>query len=116
MTSRAFPKDSRLLKAADYNAVFKTRSFTVKHPSLRVIGRRSAPGTPARMGMVVAKRVLPRAVDRNRVKRHLRETFRHRASTLPAVDLVVQPLSAEVLNVLPDAFEQLLDRVVAQSI
>lgn len=44
----------------------------------------------ARLGLIVGKRQLKRAVDRNRVKRVLRETFRVNRSTLPAVDIVVQ--------------------------
>ena len=46
--------------------------------------------TEARLGLVVAKKLLKRAVDRNRVKRVVREQFRLRRSALPAVDLVVR--------------------------
>ena len=42
-----------------------------------------------RLGMNVAKRVLPRAVDRNRIKRLLREALRTGGSGLGGVDLVV---------------------------
>jgi ribonuclease P protein component len=44
----------------------------------------------ARLGLVVGKRALPRAHERNRARRVLRETFRRRRSTLPAVDIIVQ--------------------------
>jgi ribonuclease P protein component len=44
----------------------------------------------ARLGMVIGKRAVRRAVDRNRAKRVLRETFRTRRSELPCVDIVVQ--------------------------
>jgi ribonuclease P protein component len=37
----------------------------------------------------VAKRVLPRAVDRNRTKRLIRNAFRHQKVHLPAVDIVI---------------------------
>ena len=43
----------------------------------------------ARLGLIVGKRMLPRAVDRNRAKRVIRETFRQ-ASGLPAMDIVVR--------------------------
>lgn len=33
-------------------------------------------GGPARLGLAIAKKQLPRAVDRNRVKRIVRESFR----------------------------------------
>lgn len=46
--------------------------------------------TEARLGLVVGKKLLKRAVDRNRVKRVVREQFRLRRAGLPAVDLVVR--------------------------
>lgn len=42
----------------------------------------------ARLGMIVAKKVLRRAVDRNRAKRVVRESFRRQS--LEAVDVVVR--------------------------
>ncbi len=41
------------------------------------------------MGMAISKKVLRRAVDRNRVKRLMRESFRHNAARLPSVDIVL---------------------------
>ena len=43
----------------------------------------------ARLGLIVGKRMLPRAVDRNRTKRVIRESFRQ-AGGLPAMDIVVR--------------------------
>lgn len=57
----------------------------------------------ARLGIVVGKKLLKRAVDRNRVKRVIREQFRCLRPQLPPVDLVVRlavkpaPLDARVL-------------------
>ncbi len=45
----------------------------------------------ARLGLVVSRRLYPRAVDRNRVRRRIREAFRHVAAALPALDFVVRP-------------------------
>jgi ribonuclease P protein component len=44
----------------------------------------------ARLGLVVGKRALRRAVDRNRARRVLRETFRTLREELPEMDIVVQ--------------------------
>ena len=45
------------------------------------------------MGLVVPKRTVSKAVERNRIKRVLREEFRHRRRTLPALDIVVQVMA-----------------------
>jgi ribonuclease P protein component len=44
----------------------------------------------ARLALIVPKRHLPRAVDRNRVKRVLREWFRRRQDSLQGNDLLVR--------------------------
>ena len=51
---------------------------------------RAVPGSGARLGLVIGKKLLRRAVDRNRVKRCIRERFRLRRSDLPACDLIVR--------------------------
>jgi ribonuclease P protein component len=43
----------------------------------------------ARLGLAISKRVSKRAVERNRIKRLLRESFRRIRHRLPAVDLMV---------------------------
>lgn len=42
-----------------------------------------------RLGLAVSKKVAPRAVDRNRLKRHARESFRSHRETLAGLDVVV---------------------------
>jgi ribonuclease P protein component len=44
----------------------------------------------ARLGLIIAKRYLRRAVDRNLVKRLVREIFRIWRSKLPCCDLIVR--------------------------
>ncbi len=71
----------------------------------------------ARLGVVVSKRTMPRAVDRNYCKRLVREVFRAERGTLSGIDFVVWPRIA----VTRDAFvgaraeaRDLLRRVRAQ--
>ncbi len=43
----------------------------------------------ARLGMTVPKRIVKRAVARNRIKRIIRESFRAHRASLPPMDVVV---------------------------
>lgn len=43
----------------------------------------------ARLGMAVSRKVDKRAVNRNRLRRQIRESFRRNRSELPVLDLVV---------------------------
>jgi len=54
-----------------------------------VSSRANSRGIP-RLGLIVPKRVFPRAVDRNRVKRVLREWFRNNQSRLGSRDILVR--------------------------
>ena len=66
----------------------------------------------ARLGLVVGKRAVRKAHDRNRVRRVLRETFRDKRAELPDVDLVVQVTGDDVSNAAVRAsFEALLARL-----
>lgn len=72
----------------------------------------------ARLGLIVPKRVLPRAVDRNRLRRLLREWFRLRQVELPGLDVIAQVRAAaqeEVFRVeFNSALENAKKRVDAQ--
>ncbi len=81
-----FPRSHRLLGPADYRRVFSGaervggRFFTVLY--------RPNEGRGARLGMAISRKSLNRAVDRNRVKRLLRERFRHLRRGMPDIDIV----------------------------
>ena len=46
-------------------------------------------GNTARLGIIASKKILPNAVDRNHVKRIIREAFRQHKIKLSKLDLVV---------------------------
>lgn len=76
---------------------------------------RSEGQTEARLGVVVGKKLLKRAVDRNRVKRIVREQFRCRRAGLPAYDLVVRLAAKPVPldgGVLAGDFVALLEKLL----
>ena len=43
----------------------------------------------ARLGLAISARAVPRAIDRNRIKRQARESFRAHRAQLPALDIVM---------------------------
>lgn len=84
----AFPRSRRVLDAAAFTRVFK-------NAQRKSFGRWSVfqcnVGLPyARMGVIVGKRAVKRAVHRNQLKRWVREQFRLSSSTLTPYDYVIR--------------------------
>lgn len=85
-----FPRDRRLAEGAVFDALLKSGRRVQAGP----VGGRLAPSAmgasaPARLGITVAKRHLKRAVDRNTVKRLIREAFRHHAENVSGSDMLI---------------------------
>jgi len=81
-------RDARLVNQAEFDQVFGENQ-RARTDCLIVLARPNQIGH-ARLGMVISKRQLPRSVDRNRVKRCIRESFRLNLDELPACDFVVR--------------------------
>ncbi len=107
----SFPRAARLLKHSDFDRVYKQgrRHFS---PHMTVFYLRQEDALPernARVGFTVG-RVLGGAVERNRIKRRLREAVRLRRSVLQgacSVDLVINPKK----SVLTEKFSVVLEEV-----
>jgi ribonuclease P protein component len=100
-----FPRTARLLKHADFERVYKQgrRHFT---SHMTVFYLRQTEGM-ARTGFTVG-RVLGGAVQRNRIKRRMRDAVRQRRSILTGpVDVVINPKK----SVLKVEFPILLEEV-----
>ncbi len=50
----------------------------------------SAAGTPGRVGYVIGRKAMPRAVDRNRLRRRLRESVRAARPAIEAFDIIIR--------------------------
>ena len=89
-SSKSFPRSARLLRHADFEQVYKQgkRHFAA-HMTVFYLGR--AAGEGMRVGFTVG-RVLGGAVERNRMKRRLREAVRLQGlrADVPA-DVVINP-------------------------
>lgn len=82
-----FPRKARLLQPSQYRHVFARGDKYVSGGFVVIVA--ASDNDHARLGMALAKRRIHRAVDRSRVKRVIRESFRHRLNLLPAIDIVV---------------------------
>lgn len=93
---QGFRSAHRLHKTDEYSSVFAFRRVLRG----RWFNLHYCPNTlgHARIGLVVAKKLARRAVQRNLVKRIGRDLFRHTQADLPAHDLVLR-LSAKLDNV-----------------
>ena len=75
------------MNAADFGRVFDMASRS-RDRLFTVLYRRGA-GTDARLGMAIAKKHCRKATARNRLKRVIRESFRHHQHELAGIDIVV---------------------------
>jgi len=83
------PRDARLLRQADFERVYKQgRRHFAAHMTIFYLPRLGDGG--ARVGFA-AGRTLGGAVERNRIRRRLREAVRLCGSRSGAVDLVISP-------------------------
>ena len=108
-----FPRSARVRLRAEYSAVFEQGR---RHGD-PLFALHWAPGPQSpRLGLAVSRKVDPRAVGRNRIKRTLREAFRHLRGRLPggAYVVVARAGAAQADGAaLRDAFERLLQRAGA---
>ena len=106
-TSLEFPKSSRLLQSADYTHVFNDAVFRAGHSNLLILAKPNQYTFP-RLGLVISKKNVRLAVQRNRIKRLVRESFRVKQHNLPAIDAIV--LARRGADTLPnDALITVLD-------
>jgi ribonuclease P protein component len=119
--SKRFPRSGRLLRHSDFERVYKQgRRHFSSHMTVFYLRRDNEQGL--RIGFTVS-RALGGAVDRNRMKRRLREAARKSWPTqdLP-VDVVVNPKKSvltadfgELLNEMSGAFQVVQKKISAGS-
>lgn len=82
-----FSSALRLLRQAEFQAVFDNASLKIDDASFLLLIRGNDFGHP-RIGLAIAKKKIHRSVDRNRLKRQVRNSFRLHQKRLPAVDII----------------------------
>ncbi|MBT7950167.1 MAG: ribonuclease P protein component [Gammaproteobacteria bacterium] len=85
--TEAFPKSLRLTEASEYRKVFDSAQRSADN-SFLVLARENSLSV-ARLGLAVSKKNLRLAVQRNYIKRVIRESFRRHLKELSGIDIVV---------------------------
>lgn len=100
-----FPPAARVRSGSDFARVFADGK-RAGHVLLALHWLPRPQGTP-RLGLAVSRKVSRHAHQRNRIKRILRDAFRHQRKHLPPADyvIVVRPAAAQAS---PDALRQAL--------
>lgn len=112
MSAAGFPRGARILVKREFDHVFRA-GLSAGSKLFRGL---VLPDGCARLGITVPKRSVPKAHDRNRIKRIVREAFRLRRAALPAYAFVVvargEIAQAEAKAIRADV-EKLFDRLAA---
>ncbi len=82
-----FPRRARLLKPGEFQNVFK-RGKRINERWLTAVSVSTELGYP-RLGLAIAKKSVPLATDRNRIKRKIRDHFRRQQEQLLTMDIVL---------------------------
>jgi len=86
--SFSFKKTRRLLTSGEFGAVFDDAKFKASHSHFLILAIPNQLDSP-RLGLVIAKKNVRCANERNRLKRLVRESFRLKQHNLPAIDAIV---------------------------
>ncbi|MBU2978441.1 ribonuclease P protein component [Alteromonas sp. C1M14] len=87
MGENQFSRELRLLTPSHFTYVFDDAIPAVS-PAFTLLARKNSLSHP-RLGITLAKKRIKKAHERNRLKRLIRESFRHRKHTLPNIDIIV---------------------------
>ena len=101
-------------RKVEFDAVYG-RGRRIASDALFTMNARDNDGLGVRLGLAVAARVAGNAVERNRVRRQIRETFRLTQQKLPSFDIVVgtRPAVRAATNAqLRDSLNKLWLRVI----
>ncbi len=109
--SRTFPKTARVLRSAEFRKIYDT-GVRLPGPLFVAFVKARTEGECARLGLTVP-RAVGGSVDRNRIKRRLREAFRLRGNRFGAYDIVLNPRRAILAAEFTD-IERAMERIVSQ--
>ncbi|WEK33258.1 MAG: ribonuclease P protein component [Candidatus Pseudomonas phytovorans] len=88
MVSQDFSREKRLLTPRHFKAVFDSPTGKVPGKNLLILARENGLDHP-RLGLVIGKKSVKLAVQRNRLKRLMRDSFRLHQQSLAGLDIVI---------------------------
>ena len=119
MADQDFPASRRLLTSSEFDAVFTRNQVKLSTPEFLFLAIANQVNQ-SRLGMVVSKKNTSLAVDRNHLKRLMREAFRK--TQMAPVDVVVltrtganKQSSQALTGILEKSFLELTTRINSQT-
>ncbi|AYG47411.1 ribonuclease P protein component [Pseudomonas sp. Leaf58] len=88
MVSQDFSREKRLLTPRHFKAVFDSPTGKVPGKNLLILARENGLDHP-RLGLVIGKKSVKLAVQRNRLKRLMRDSFRLNQQLVAGLDIVI---------------------------
>ena len=114
MADFRFIREQRLLNASDFQRVFDNTKHKASSRELLILGAANDLGH-SRIGFIIAKKNIRTAVQRNRIKRIIRNFFRLHCSELETADLVImarrgleQRTNSEIVRMFSDLWLKLI--------
>ena len=85
--SASFPKVNRVVDKKDFERVFSGAERIATNILVLLYSNNSL--TICRLGLAISKKHVAKAVERNRIKRQIREFFRHHKDECQGLDIVL---------------------------
>jgi ribonuclease P protein component len=85
MTPQGFPSRYKLHESREFDAVFKGSKYRMSCKEILVLGIENELGY-SRLGMVVGKKSAAKSIQRSRIKRVVRESFRRLCNQDQSID------------------------------
>jgi len=113
----SFTREGRLLISSEFDAVFKGKDYRVGTAEFLILAKKND-SQKSRIGMVIGKKTTKLAVNRNRIKRAIRESFRTSFPKNLHLDIVIvarpginKYLKVNSVNLLNDLWQKLHKKI-----